>query len=194
MPLPFLSLSHGWVAFGFFNIESDLLLLDNYFLFASDFCSRIMDLASLESGYPARVTWKVYILKPEDMGDLHGAIRGDRLAGFMGDIYRIFPFPKNPLHFRQNPEGYKNRGTVEMLIQKYSGIFNIPIKVEKTGKIIQIGEYLLSRECWGELLTYVWAGGYPRWKEGIRPEYVIQMKEEVEKSGHPLFKGIILKD
>ena len=28
MPLAFESLSHGTIAFGFFNIESDLLLLD----------------------------------------------------------------------------------------------------------------------------------------------------------------------
>jgi hypothetical protein len=34
MPLAFESLSHGTIAFGFFNIESDMLLLDRYFLFA----------------------------------------------------------------------------------------------------------------------------------------------------------------
>ena len=33
MPLTFDSLSHGKVAFGFFNIESDMLLLDHYFFF-----------------------------------------------------------------------------------------------------------------------------------------------------------------
>ena len=34
MPLAFESLSHGTIAFGFFNIESDMLILDRYFLFA----------------------------------------------------------------------------------------------------------------------------------------------------------------
>jgi hypothetical protein len=34
MPLAFESLSHGIIAFGFFNIESDMLILDRYFLFA----------------------------------------------------------------------------------------------------------------------------------------------------------------
>ncbi|MGD2186296.1 MAG: hypothetical protein PVI71_09215 [Desulfobacterales bacterium] len=31
MPLAFESLSHGSIAFGFFNIETDMLLLENYF-------------------------------------------------------------------------------------------------------------------------------------------------------------------
>ena len=47
MPLTFESLSHGTIAFGFFNIESDLLLCDRYFLFADDFCANIV--AMLES-------------------------------------------------------------------------------------------------------------------------------------------------
>ena len=34
MPLAFESLSHGTVPFGFFNIDSDTLLLDRYFFFA----------------------------------------------------------------------------------------------------------------------------------------------------------------
>jgi len=38
MPLTFESLSHGTIAFGFFNIESDMLLCDRYFLFADDLC------------------------------------------------------------------------------------------------------------------------------------------------------------
>jgi hypothetical protein len=36
MPLAFESESHGTIAFGFFNIESDVLLLDRYFFFTTD--------------------------------------------------------------------------------------------------------------------------------------------------------------
>lgn len=32
MPLAFDTLSHGTIAFGFFNIDSDMLLLEQYFL------------------------------------------------------------------------------------------------------------------------------------------------------------------
>lgn len=34
MPLAFQSLNRGRAAFGFFNIETDMLLLDNHFMFA----------------------------------------------------------------------------------------------------------------------------------------------------------------
>jgi hypothetical protein len=33
MPLTFESISHGTIAFGFFNIDSDMLLLEKYFFF-----------------------------------------------------------------------------------------------------------------------------------------------------------------
>ncbi len=45
MPLAFESLSHGTIAFGFFNIDSDMLLLEQYFLFGSEFCQHVGDMA-----------------------------------------------------------------------------------------------------------------------------------------------------
>ncbi|MEJ2023744.1 MAG: hypothetical protein P8Y00_01760, partial [Deltaproteobacteria bacterium] len=48
MPLAFESLSHGTGAFGFFNIASDMLLLEHYFFFAEDFCAWIVDMAEKE--------------------------------------------------------------------------------------------------------------------------------------------------
>jgi hypothetical protein len=36
MPLAFRATSHGMVVFGFFNVETDLLLLDRLFLFPDD--------------------------------------------------------------------------------------------------------------------------------------------------------------
>ena len=39
MPLEFESISHGKIAFGFFNIETDMILLNHYFLFATGFLS-----------------------------------------------------------------------------------------------------------------------------------------------------------
>jgi hypothetical protein len=45
MPLSFESMSHGTIAFGFFNIESDMLLLEQYFLFGSEFCRHIGEMA-----------------------------------------------------------------------------------------------------------------------------------------------------
>ncbi len=45
MPLLFQSLSHGEIPFGFFNIETDMILLNNYFIFASDMADNVIRLA-----------------------------------------------------------------------------------------------------------------------------------------------------
>ena len=58
MPLAFESLSHGTIAFGFFNIESDMLLLDRYFLFAEDFCSYLKNIAQAVGDQPYHTRWK----------------------------------------------------------------------------------------------------------------------------------------
>ena len=45
MPLAFDSLNHGTIAFGFFNIEIDMLLLENLFFFADRFCGAVAELS-----------------------------------------------------------------------------------------------------------------------------------------------------
>jgi len=45
MPLVFESLSHGKIAFGFFNIKTDMILLEHYFLFARGFCRSLPEAA-----------------------------------------------------------------------------------------------------------------------------------------------------
>ncbi len=45
MPLSFRSESHGDIAFGFFNIESDMLLLENFFFFADVFCKKMIEIS-----------------------------------------------------------------------------------------------------------------------------------------------------
>ncbi|MBA4392668.1 MAG: hypothetical protein C0407_03850 [Desulfobacca sp.] len=192
MPLAFSSLSHGEVVFGFFNIESDLLLLNTYFWFAQDFCDYISCLADKDPYDFSSLDWEGYILNQGDVGDLHGAISGTRLEGFIGEVYRQFPFPQDLALFKQNPEGDKTRSIVKELIEKYAPLSKISITLEEPGETIQIGDYLFSKDGLAELLNYLWLGGYPRWKQGIRPAYVLTMKEKVEGSDHPLFKGMAL--
>jgi hypothetical protein len=57
---------------------------------------------------------------------------------------------------------------------------------------IGIGEYFFNRTSFQELIKYIWLGGFPRWKDGIRPDYVLKMKGMIEKSKNPLFDGLIL--
>ncbi len=113
MPLAFESLSHGTIAFGFFNIESDMLLCDCHFFFADDFCAKIGQMGEHAAEPEYQTVWKVYTIEShEEIGDLMGAIHGVRFTGFIGELYGRFPFPQQPVDFKQNPEGDQTQSLV----------------------------------------------------------------------------------
>jgi hypothetical protein len=192
MPLEFESLSHGRIAFGFFNIETDMILLGHYFLSAQDFCS-YMAQAAKENTPPYQTSWEVYLIeRGSEIGNLMGAIYGIDFRGFIGEVYKLFPFPNYRKDFKQKPEGFKNRTLIEALIQHFAKRIDIPFVVEKKYDKIGIGEYIFNRASFQELVKYVWSGGFPRWKDEIRPEYVLKMKDSIAQSENPLFDGLIL--
>lgn len=191
VPLLFKSSSHGEIPFGFFNIETDMMLLNNYFFFASDFTRHIIEMANHASGEPFKTNWHAYVLKENDIGNLMAAISGVYLSGFIGAVYEHFPFPHEPDKFKQNPEGFKNRELIDGIIRRY--VSSTKIQVRATDTEIKIGEYLFEKTVFHELLSYVWAGGYPRWKDEIKPDYVIKMKEAGEASYNPIFRGIMFE-
>jgi len=191
MPLAFDSLSHGSIAFGFFNIESDMLLCDRYFLFADRFCNYVADLVEnvVERDYQA--LWEVrFIDTAEAIGDLMGAIHAVRYTGFMGDLYRRFPFPQNPADFKQNPRGYETQSQVSEIIDGYARVLEVVVVMPPGGREIKIGEYEFSRTQFQELVKYVWRGGYPRWKSEIRPAYVTALKEKIMNNAKGIFKDM----
>jgi len=167
MPLAFSSRSHGTVAFGFFQIEIDMLLLERMFFLADDFCQAVGQLAE---GTPA--TLAGFQIAAERIGSLHGAIAGTDLTGFIGATYQRFPFPPAPEDFKQNPEGRVNRDWILELIGQYGQDLAIPLLEDRQSLDVSIGEYRFSREAFLELLAYVEQGGYPRWRDEIRPGYV----------------------
>jgi len=193
MPLEFQSISHGKIAFGFFNIETDMILLNQYFLFANDFCDYISEIAEIPLKEIYESSWDIYLIGNNvDMGNLMGAIYGIDLRGFIGEVYKLFPFPKHPEDFKQNPGGFKNRILIDELIQKFAKRLNISFVIHQKDDKIGIGEYLFNRASFQELIRYVWVGGLPRWKDGIQPDYVLKMKGMIEKSKNLLFDGLIL--
>jgi len=193
MPLAFESLSHGTIAFGFFNIDSDMLLLDRLFFFAPTFCRSLTGIAVAKETRRHRSTWDVYrIDRSEDIGDLMGAIHGIRYTGFLGEVYRRFPFPPQPEAFKQKPEGHETRRDMEALIQKYAQRRPIPFVVEKEGMEAAIGVYRFDRPAFQELVRYVWLGGYPRWRDGIRPPEVLEMKRSIQQNPTGIFEGLDL--
>ena len=192
MPLEFESISHGKIAFGFFNIETDMILLNQTFLFAENFCRHIAQ-ATEKSNLIYETLWSVYLIEDQaDMGNLMGAIHGIDLRGFLGEVYKLFPFPKRHEDFKQKPEGFKNRILIEGLIQKFAKRLNIPFVINQKDDKIGIGEYLFNRASFQELIKYIWLGGFPRWKDEIRPDYALAMKKMIEQSKNHLFEGLIL--
>ena len=110
----------------------------------------------------------------------------------MGEGYKLFPFPKEHGNFKQKPEGFKNRILIEGLIQKFAKRLDIPFVVNQKDDKIGIGEYLFNRASLQELIKYIWLGGFPRWRDGFRPDYVLAMKKMIEQSKNHLFEGLIL--
>jgi hypothetical protein len=188
MPLSFESRSHGPVAFGFFNIESDMLLLERYFFFCEDFCTWITTLAELET--PAVLDCGVYVIEnPRDIGDLMGAIHGIRFTGFIGRVYERFPFPADPAGFRQNPEGDRTRQQIQNLIAPFSHTRIIPVGVDDPDGF-RFGSYQFTKSVCHELIRYVWEGGYPRWKDNTPPTCVTDMAGRLTRTRNPFFAGV----
>ena len=80
MPLAFQSINKGVIPFGFFNIETDLLIMDQYFVFAYDFCQNILDMSEKEGQASQIVTWKIYHIEDRsDIGDFKAREEGRRL-------------------------------------------------------------------------------------------------------------------
>ncbi len=190
MPLSFNSVSHGNIAFGFFNIGTDMLLLENYFFFADKFCEWMTQIADKNASELKILNYKVQtIVDPNDIGDLMGAIHGIRFTGFIGKMYRLFPFPAAPEDFKQNPEGFNTQEILKKEIGKFSEETELILDFTNEEKI-KFGSYVFDIPVFHELIRYVWQGGYPRWKDEIRPQYVIKMKENILKSHNSFFKGV----
>ena len=190
MPLSFRSKNHGNIAFGFFNIESDMLLLEKYFFFANDFCRWMNQMAERDDTGVKNLQCRVYyIADANDIGDLMGAIHGMRYTGFIGKLYTLFPFPDDPKAFKQNPDGFNTREVVRSHVESFSTTKDISIELCKDGQV-KIGSYLFDKIVFHELIQYVWQGGYPRWKDEKRPQYVIEMKDRIQKSRNVFLKGV----
>jgi hypothetical protein len=119
------------------------------------------------------------------------AIRGIRYTGFIGEVYKQFPFPKRESEFKQKPEGFQNRKWMIALLERWAVSKPIPVRLDPEHETVSTGEYLFTKEVFHQLIQYVWAGGYPRWKDEVRPAYVMEMKERLEKAGGWLTRGLV---
>lgn len=193
MPLAFQSLSHGTVAFGFFHIETDMLLLDRLFFWAEDFSSLIGELAQAPDDAPFQADLPGFeINNPRDLGDLHGAISGYAPGGFLGALYRLRPFPRKPGEFKQKPRGDLDREVVLAEMAACGSKIQIPIQTDPAQGVFSAGSYIFNASGLRALVDYVWRGGMPGWQDGQRPAYLTRMAETLRGSPGPWFQGLAL--
>ncbi len=180
MPLAFETINQGTIAFGFFNIETDLLLLDHLFFFAPEFCNKVLEIAKQDPDCDFQSSLDVYhIDEPSQIGDLMAAIHGINYQGFIGHVYKIFPFPRQPENFRQKTYGSKNREVVEPLLKEYATNIRVPIIIDSDKQQVTIEKKIFSKTMFQELIKYVRQGGYPKWSNEGPPDYVINMKDKL---------------
>ena len=178
MPLSFTSKSHGSIAFGFFNIDTDMLLLENLFFFADDFCEAVVGIVKQREQQRAEVDIEGFIIKDHGkVGSLHGAIQGVDLSGFIGATYQQFPFPTKPEEFKQKTDGLKNQPFIKSLITDYGKNQNIKFQWRQSSSTIAINQFFFDEETFYMLIDYVKEGGYPKWQERTPPPYVSRMIE-----------------
>ena len=183
MPLEFHSISHGAVPFGFFNIKTDMLLLQKRFFFAHRFCEVVKNLAAGGAGSESTLPcWRID--HSAMIGDLHGAIRGDYLKGFIGATYGRWPFPKKKADFKQDPDGHQTREEVESLIEHVS--LAEEIVVRWNAQVVSLDTMSFSVEEFARLVAYVDRGGHPRWRDDRRPDYVADMTTALQQASSPL--------
>jgi len=121
------------------------------------------------------------------IGNLTGAIYGFEYTGFIGEVYKLFPFPENPSGFKQKPYGTINRQAIETAIQPFALQLKIPITFSPVDHTIGLGDYIFTKKVFQEIIKYVDAGGMPGWLNGKAPDYVSMMTEQVTVSQHWLF-------
>jgi len=183
MPIAFPSKSHGQIPIGFFNIETDMLLMDHYFFFSTDFCEWIVEWTANKDAN--RDEKMIYLISQREMiGNLSGAIHGYEFTGFIGKVYKLFPFPESHAGFKQKPYGTQNRPVVEQTIQPYAERLKVPIVFHKDSSTIDFGVYTFSAEAFRSITGYIEAGGMPGWLDGRPPDYVIRMMAKLAITHH----------
>ena len=160
------------------------------FAVADAFCRAV----SLLAAAVPDVAWETPIpaFGVADMGDLMGAIHGVRHTGFIGDVYRRYPFPERPEDFRQKTRGYETRDEFRALIAPWAREEEIRLAARSDAREVFVGEVRFARGVFHDLVRYVWRGGWPRWENDEPPDYVNAMRAAITEGKHWATQGIDL--
>ena len=183
MPISFSSKSHGNIPIGFFNIETDMLLMGHYFFFSTDFCEWVIEWAGTDDlNDDEKIVYAIQ--QREKIGNLAGAIHGYEFTGFFGEVYKLFPFPESPAGFKQKPHGTQNRLAVEQTIHPFAIQLKVPVVFHRKNLCIDFGDYTFSAVVFQEIIKYIEAGGMPGWLNGKPPDYVTRMMAKLATTHH----------
>jgi hypothetical protein len=181
MPIGFETTNAGQIAVGFFNIETDCLLMGRYFFFASDFCGWVKSWA--EQDPPESLVKEFYVAdRFQDIGNIHAAMAHFYQQDLLSDVFQRFPFPEDPLAFRQHPDGWKNRKALEAILPSHTHREQVTISFHKPQEAVLFGEYEFHKSVFSRVLQYLFRGGMPMWRDGVPPVYVLEMMRAVGAS------------
>jgi len=114
--------------------------MNHCFFFSTDFCEWIIEWTDAEDF--SRAEKMVYAIQQREMiSNLSGAIYGYEFTGFIGVVYKLFPFPESPSGFKQKPYSTQNRQAVERTIQPFAVLLKIPILFHPENQNIDFGDY-----------------------------------------------------
>ena len=109
------------------------------------------------------------------IGNLHGAIDGNDLSGFIGATYQAFPFPTDPADFKQSTNGDTTQAEVGDMVSRFGLAEQIVVNIDPKSGHFSLNQYVFDGPGFEQLVAYVARGGYPQWKNGQAPHYVEQM-------------------
>ena len=118
------------------------------------------------------------------IGDLFGASHGYAFTGFIGEVYKLFPFPESHSDFKQKPNTIQNRPAVEKTIQPFAVRLKVPIVFHPDSPTVDFGDYTFSTEVFQEIIRYIEKGGMPGWLNGKPPDYITRMMATLATTTH----------
>lgn len=191
MPLGFDTINRGVIAFGFFNIESDLLLMHQHVLWCRDFCELIIDLSKTEPHKLFQSWLKTWFVPTfQDLGDLHGSIAGSSHYGLIGETYRRWPFPRDMADFKQKPAGAAPKEEVQAIVDRFTTAQELDVRADPETAVLTIGPYQFNPDQTRALADYVWRGGMPGWLNGERPDYLWEAMADWREALSPFVAGM----
>jgi DNA-binding transcriptional ArsR family regulator len=82
---------------------------------------------------------------------------------------------------------------MESLVQSYTKKTTILFAIDQNANRVEIYEYLFDKLSFHELIRYIWMGGFPRWRDNVRPNYVLSMGKVIDQSTNSFFYDLVFK-